>query len=93
MTIYEQAILEEIAEYDNRKALLWQLAADGRDFCGVEHTAQEMDYEDAPVEVQVQAFMQDLTNEDGEIREEYDEGTNWDALEDMYGNRADELLS
>ncbi|WP_255356103.1 hypothetical protein [Haloarcula sp. CBA1127] len=29
------ALLAELATYQNRKLLLWQLAADGRTFCGL----------------------------------------------------------
>jgi len=30
-----KALLTELATYQNRKLLLWQLATDGRSFCGV----------------------------------------------------------
>lgn len=30
--------------------------------------------------------------DDGEIRAEYDEGTDWDALEETHGEQADKVL-
>jgi len=87
----EQQYVDELAEYDNRKLILWQLAADGRDFVGVEHVAREYSKEDAPVPEQVRAFVDDMID-DGEIRGEYDEGTDWDALEETHGKQADKVL-
>ena len=87
----KQVYLRELAKFENRKILLWQLAADGRDFVGVEFAAQEYGKEDAPIGEQVEAFVDDMTA-DGEIRPEYDEGTNWEALEETHGERATELL-
>jgi hypothetical protein len=87
----EQQYLDELAQYDNRKLILWQLAADGRDFVGVKHAAQEYGKGDAPAPEQVEAFVDDMTDGD-EIRPEYDEGTDWDALEETHGDQADELL-
>jgi ribosomal protein S9 len=87
----EQQYLDELAQYDNRKLILWQLAADGRDFVGVKHAAQEYGKGDAPIPEQVEAFVDDMTN-GSEIRPEYDEGTDWDALEETHGQQADELL-
>jgi hypothetical protein len=87
----EQQYLSELAQYNNRKLILWQLAADGRDYVGVEHAAQEYGKEDAPIPEQVEAFVDDIVD-GGEIRAEYDEGTDWDALEENHSERATELL-
>ncbi|MDT3437846.1 hypothetical protein [Haloarcula sp. 1CSR25-25] len=87
----EQQYLEEIAQYGQRKLLLWQLAADGRSFCGVSATVKALGLEDASVEEQVEAFVEDL-RQDGEIRQEYDDGTDWKQLERLYGDTATELL-
>jgi hypothetical protein len=88
-TLDEERILEELAAYDNRKLLLWQLAADGRDFCGVRDAAREHGLEDEPVPVQVAAFVDDMV-QDGSIRDRYDSGTDWDALEEAHGDLADQ---
>ena len=53
----EQQYLEEIAQYGQRKLLFWQLAADGRSFCGVSATVKALGLEDASVEEQVEAFI------------------------------------
>jgi len=87
----EQMYLRELAKYDNRKLLLWQLAADGRGFVGVGVAAQEHGKGDAPISEQVEVFVDDLTV-DGEIRSRYDKGTDWEALEEAHGKRATELL-
>lgn len=78
-----------MAAYGNRKLLLWQLAADGRDFCGVKNAAREHGLEDESVAVQVTAFVDDMLR-DGSVRKRYDTGTDWDALEAAYGDLADE---
>lgn len=83
--------LRELASYQNRKLVLWQLAADGRDFCGVEFTAREMSLTGEPVEKQVEAFVEHMLH-DGEVRPEHDETTNWEHLEDVYGDTATDLL-
>jgi hypothetical protein len=88
-TLDEERILEELAAYDSRKLLLWQLAADGRDYCGVRDAAREHGLEEESVAVQVAAFVDDMTH-DHSIRDRYDSGTDWDALEDSYGDQADE---
>jgi len=87
----EEALLTELATYQNRKLLLWQLAADGRSFCGVRVVAQEHDLQNAPVDEQVQAFVDDMLS-DGEIRPEYNECTDWEALERSHGDTADQYL-
>jgi len=87
----EQQYLEELATYGQRKVLLWQLAADGRTFCGVSATVKALGLEDASVETQVEAFVEDLL-QDGEICPEYDEGTDWDHLEEIYGDTVTEFL-
>ncbi|RLM94281.1 hypothetical protein [Haloarcula sp. Atlit-7R] len=87
----EQQYLETIAQYGQRELLLWQLAADGKEFCGVKATVKALGLEDATVEEQVEAFVEDL-RQDGEIRPEYDEGTDWEHLENVYGDSVTELL-
>ena len=87
----KQQYLNELAKYDNRKLLLWELAADGRDFVSVEFAAQEYGKENAPIGEQVETFVDDMIA-DGKIRPEYDEGTDWEALEKAHGERATELL-
>lgn len=87
----EQQYLRELAKYDNRKLILWQPVANGRDFTGVGFTAKERGKEDAPIAKQVEAFVDGMT-EDGEVRPEYEEIANWDALEDTYGEQATEVL-
>jgi len=49
----KQQYLDELAKYDNKKLLLWELAADGRDFVGVGSAAREHGKEDAPIPEQV----------------------------------------
>jgi hypothetical protein len=56
-----KALLTELATYQNRKLLLWQLAADGRSFCGVRFVAREHDLQNAPVDEQVHAFVDDIS--------------------------------
>ncbi len=51
----DDALLTELATYQNRKLLLWQLAADGRSFCGIQFMARERDLQGAPVDEQVRA--------------------------------------
>lgn len=95
-----EAILTELAQYDNRKLLLWELAADGRDFCGVEFVANEYNIENAPIEDRVKMFVEDMTDSvidiDGHdtlsIRDEYDNDTGWKHLEERYGDIADRYL-
>ncbi|WP_146418322.1 hypothetical protein [Haloarcula hispanica] len=86
-----KALLTELATYQNRKLLLWQLATDGRSFCGVRFVAREHDLQTAPVDEQVQAFVDDMLS-DGEIRPEYDTMADWDALEAAHGDTADQYL-
>ena len=88
-TLDAEQILKELAAYNNRKLLCWQLAANGRDFCGVRDAAREHGLEDESVAVQVAAFVDDMT-QDGSVRDRYDTGTDWDALEAAYGELADE---
>ena len=87
----DDALLTELATYQNRKLLLWQLAADGRSFCGVRFVAREHDLQNAPVDEQVHAFVDDMLS-DGEIRPEYDTMADWDALEAAHGDTADQFL-
>ncbi|GCF16058.1 hypothetical protein Harman_39930 [Haloarcula mannanilytica] len=86
-----RVLLTELATYQNRKLLLWQLAADGRSFCGVRFVARERDLQNAPVKKQVQAFVDDMLS-DGEIRPEYDAMADWEALEAAHGDTADQFL-
>jgi hypothetical protein len=88
-TLDAEQVLEELAAYDNRKLLLWQLAADGRTFCGVRDAAREHGLQDKSVAVQVAAFVDDMT-QNGSIRDRYDSGTDWDALEEAHGDLADQ---
>jgi hypothetical protein len=88
----DEELLTELATYQNRKLLLWQLAADGRTFCGIRFIAREYDLQAAPVDEQVQAFVDDMLS-DGEVRPEYDSMADWDALEAKHGDTADQYLS
>ena len=87
----DDTLLTELATNQNRKLLLWQLAADGRTFCGIQFIAQERNLQTAPVDEQVQAFVADMLS-DGEIRPEYDSMADWDALEAKHGDTADQYL-
>jgi hypothetical protein len=87
----DEALLTELAAYQNRKILLWQLAADGRSFCGIRVVAEERDLQNAPVEEQIKAFVENM-RVDGEIRPEYNEATDWRALEAAHGDTADQFL-
>ncbi|MFU1782897.1 hypothetical protein ACM16X_16060 [Haloarcula japonica] len=87
----DEELLTELATYQNRKLLLWQLAADGRTFCGIQFIVQERDLQAAPVDEQVQAFVDDMLS-DGEVRPEYDSMADWDALEAKYGDTANQYL-
>ncbi|KAA9396622.1 hypothetical protein Har1130_18455 [Haloarcula sp. CBA1130] len=86
-----KALLTELATYQNRRLLLWQLAADGRSFCGVRFVSRERDLQNAPVDEQVHAFVDDMLS-DGEIRPEYDAMADWEALEANHGDTADQFL-
>ena len=87
----DDALLTELATYQNRKLLLWQLATDGRSFCGVRFVAREHDLQNAPVDEQVHAFVDDMLS-DGEVRPEYDAMADWEALEANHGDTADQYL-
>jgi hypothetical protein len=87
----DQALLTELATYQNRKLLLWQLAADGRSLCGIRFVAREHDLQNAPVKKQVQAFVDDMLSDDG-IRPEYDVMADWEVLETAHGDTADQFL-
>jgi hypothetical protein len=87
----DDALLTELATRQNRKLLLWQLATDGRTFCGIQFVARERDLQNVPVDEQVQAFVDDMLS-DGEIRSEYDAMANWEALEANHGDTADQYL-
>ncbi|NHN66146.1 hypothetical protein G9463_23375 [Haloarcula sp. JP-Z28] len=87
----DDALLTELATYQNRKLLLWQLAADGRSFCGIQFIARERDLQDASIGEQVQAFVDDILS-DGEVRPEYDAMADWEALEANHGDTADQYL-
>ncbi|MFY4814501.1 hypothetical protein ACOJIV_17660 [Haloarcula sp. AONF1] len=87
----DDALLTELATYQNRKLLLWQLAADGRTFCGIQFIVKERDLQAEPVNEQVQAVVEGMLS-DGEIRPEYDSMADWDALEAKHGDNADEYL-
>jgi hypothetical protein len=87
----DDALLTELATYQNRKLLLWQLAADGRTLCGIRFMIQERDLQAASVDEQVQAFVGDMLS-DGEIRPEYDSMADWEALEANHGDTADQHL-
>lgn len=67
------------------------MAAAGRDFVGVEFTARERGKGDASISEQVEVFVDNMTD-DGEVRPEYEETTNWEKLEETHGEQADELL-
>jgi len=84
-------IREALAEYGNRKLLLWEIASNGRDFCGVQFTAREHGLGDQPVQERVEAFVDDMLI-DGEIRPEYDDGINWEKLESTHGSQANLYL-
>ncbi|GGM51548.1 hypothetical protein [Haloarcula argentinensis] len=87
----DDALLTELVTYQNRKLLIWQLAADGRTFCGIRFIVQERDLQAAPVDEQVQAFVEDMLS-DGEIRPEYDSMADWEAMEANHGDTADQYL-
>ena len=87
----DEELLTELATHQNRKLLLWQLAADGRTFCGIQFIVQESDLQAAPVDEQVQAFADDMLS-DGEIRPEYDSMADRDALETDHGDTAGQYL-
>ncbi|NHX41624.1 MULTISPECIES: hypothetical protein [Haloarcula] len=87
----DDALLTELATYQNRKLLLWQLAADGRSFCGIQFVARERDLQNASIDKQVQALVDDMQS-DGEIRAEYDAMADWEALEGNHGDIADQYL-
>ncbi|MDQ2074783.1 hypothetical protein RBH20_19840 [Haloarcula sp. H-GB4] len=87
----DDALLVELATQQNRKLLLWQLAADGRTFCGIRFIAQERNLQTASIDEQVQAFADDMLS-DGEIRPEYDSMADWDDLEAKHGDTADQYL-
>ena len=59
------------------------------DYCGVRDAAREHGLEDESVTVQVAAFVDDMT-QNGSIRDRYDSGTDWDALEEAHGDLADQ---
>lgn len=85
----EGAILQELAKHGNRRYLLWELASDGRSFCGVDFVAGEHDIRHRPIEEQVGRFVEDM-DAHGEM---YFEDVNWEHLESVYGQRADRLLA
>jgi hypothetical protein len=90
----EDQILQEVARRGTRKALLWQLAADGRSFMGVEFAGQHLDEDNPTVEAMVDEFVDTLTTEDGtEIKASHGEGVDWEALEERYGDEADEIVA
>jgi hypothetical protein len=80
--------LSELATYDDRRYLLWELAADQRTFCGVEFLVDELGLEDASVSEQVERFVDDLQTHS----EAYLEGVNWAALEATWGHIVDAYL-
>lgn len=81
----KREILRLVAEKGTREMVLWELAADGRDFCGVEFVAQEYGISDAPLDEQVEAFVQDMESH----MDSYRDGTDFDHLEATYGHLAD----
>lgn len=80
--------LSELATYDNRRYLLWELAANQRDFCGVDFLVDELSLEDASVREQVERFVEDLQTHS----EAYFEGVKWAALEATWGHIVDAYL-
>jgi hypothetical protein len=87
MTTHDDALLREIARQGGRRHLLWELAADGRDLCGVEFTRSECDMQQAADAELVERFIADV---DAHISE-HPGGVSWDYLESTYGDRADEI--
>nr|WP_049938218.1 hypothetical protein [Halorhabdus tiamatea] len=73
--------------------MLWQLSSDGRDYCGVRYIGRHKGIEDEPISEQASAFVDDMLNDDGEIRAEYDDMGDWEQFEATHGEIADLYLS
>ena len=86
MTSDDPEVLREIARQGDRKHLLWELAANGRDFCGVEFTRQEAGLEGASREEAVENFIEAV-----DLHLDQTRGPDWDRLEERHGDRADQI--
>lgn len=87
MTSDDPEVLREIARQGDRRHLLWELVADGRDFCGVEFTRIEAGLEDAGPAAVAERFITDVN------RHLEESPINFDALEETHGQRADEIMA
>ena len=85
----ERGKLEEIARQGDRTHVLWELTSDGRDFCGIDFVAREWGIEDDDLEDVAERFIEDVDI----FLTESIEPPNWQHLESVYGERADEILS
>jgi hypothetical protein len=85
----EEEKLEEIARQGDRAHVLWELTSDGRDFCGIDFVARELDMEDESLEAVAKRFVEDVNCS----LEENPDPPSWQHLEAVYGDRADEILS
>lgn len=83
----EEEILTEIAQQGERKHVLWELASDGRDFCGIQFVATELGIADDPLSAVVTQFIEDT---DAHIEAA---DINWGHLEETYGDLANEFTS
>ena len=80
--------LAELATYGDRRYLLWELASNGQDFCGVEFLVAELGLDDTSVSERVERFVDDLQTHS----ETYFEGTDWPSLEATWGHIVDAYL-
>jgi hypothetical protein len=85
----EEEKLDEIARKGDRAHVLWELTSDGRDFCGIDFVARELDMEDDDLEDVAERYIEDV-NYALEINPH---PPNWQHLEAVYGEQADEILS
>ena len=81
--------LDAIARHGDRAHVLWELTSDGRDFCGIDFVARELDMEDDDLEDVSERFVEDVNI----FLRENPDPPNWQHLEAVYGDRADEILS
>jgi hypothetical protein len=85
---HRRRYLAELAEHDDRRLLLWELAADGHSHLGVDDIAREHDLGVAPPRERVSHFLDAIDPENGE----HFDGVNWSRLEARWGHIVDAYL-
>lgn len=93
MPTYKSRVLDRLAEHGAHEALLFELAADGRDYLSAETVALSEGI-DSPAPEEAADALLDVLYTDGrdDLREEFRDAFDWRSLDEKYGDQARVLV-